>query len=101
MNPLPLLLAAPQTPTVNFGDADFAVAIGVIFFILMVIVHVGFALFVLGDAREVDRDPMRRLFASPFLWTVGVLFAGLFGAVAYWAVHRSAISHDSPLNERA
>ncbi len=96
-----LLLNAPPQLSASFADVDFQEGLGLILFIFGLIVHIGFAVAVHSDAKEIQGTAERRLFGSPFLWTVATLFIGVFGAVAYWLVHRSAINHDSPLNERS
>ena len=96
-----MMLALLQS--VAFGDisvSGFDVD-GLVILVLAItaVVHIGFAVAVHGDARAVQDDPQRRLFAAPALWSLATLLGGVFTAAIYWLIHRSPLGHDAPLNQ--
>jgi hypothetical protein len=60
-----------------------------------VLIHVALAVGVMFDAVNLERH--RRLwFLGAMTWALATLVTGLFGATAYWLMHRSAIAGDPP-----
>ena len=98
---IPALLQSVSWGEVSLSGADME-GIAFLFLVVVVVVHVGFAIAVHGDARAVQDDPERRLFAAPLLWSLATLLGGVMTAAIYWLIHRSPLGHDAPLNrERA
>ena len=57
-----------------------------------VIVHLAFSAAVFNDAKHLQKSNFTLAFVGPVIWTLAVLFGGVFVAVAYWLVHHSALS---------
>jgi len=91
------LLQSVAWGEVSLSGSDME-GIAFLFLVVIVVVHVGFAIAVHGDAREVRDDAERRLFASPLLWSLATLLGGVMTAAIYWVIHRSPLGHDAPLN---
>ena len=70
----------------------------VVVLVLTAVVHIGFAFAVWGDARRLEPEEGRRLFASAGLWALATVLGGLIPATIYWVMHRSPLGHDAPFN---
>lgn len=55
------------------------------------IIHIALAISVFSDAsqRGVEKKPV--VFLGPTLWGLTCLCTGLFGLLAYWLIHHSAL----------
>jgi hypothetical protein len=76
----------------NLGPelAPLMMAIGIAGFVLMVIVHVAFAVGVYRDATT-TLQTRTVWFVSPFIWAVATLLGGVLVATAFWVVHYSRL----------
>jgi hypothetical protein len=67
---------------------SFAVVVA---WILMVIVHVLFAVSVYRDAGVLARTGVQPAFVGPGVWALATLSGGVFIAAVYWAMHHSTL----------
>jgi hypothetical protein len=63
----------------------------VVFCILLLIVHVQFALAVYEDGVRLNLGPKGTLLVGPGMWGFGTLLLGPFLAAAYWLMHHSTL----------
>lgn len=57
--------------------------------IIVVLVHVFFAVAVFKDAKKLPRKP---IFESPLIWFLATLLGGVFAAAIYWLMHHSRLN---------
>ena len=64
--------------------------------VLIILVHIVFAIAVYRDAIRLDR--VRTLIiAGPALWSIATLGGGVVTAAIYWAMHHSRLNPDIPM----
>lgn len=61
---------------------------GFIFFLVVAVIHVFFALGVYRDAKRISVT----LFVQPEIWLLATLLGGVLVATAYWLIHHSRLS---------
>ena len=77
------------------GGAEVGAFYGLLF-VPFLLIHLTFAFCVLRDSK-IQRDSGSGLFLfGPVMWSVVALFFGLFGVVAYWAIHHSSLRVPTP-----
>jgi hypothetical protein len=72
-----------------FGELSILVTL--IYWGLLLTVHVSFAVGVSIDAASLRRSRSGPLFAGPLLWMLATLLGGVLAAGIYWAMHYSTL----------
>jgi len=65
--------------------------IGIVVAILGVVVNILFAYAVFNDSNALEQGGKKLVLVGPWVWALATLFAGVFGALVYWAVHHSTL----------
>ncbi|MYB93063.1 hypothetical protein F4054_05995 [Candidatus Poribacteria bacterium] len=69
---------------------------GIVNAVLIILVHIAFAIAVYRDAIRLDR--VRTLIiAGPGIWSIATLVGGVVTAAIYWAMHHSRLNPDIPM----
>jgi len=68
--------------------------------VLMLLVHIVFAVAVYRDARGLD-DKRLLVMVGPGIWSIATLLWGVLVAGLYWAVHHSRLSPNTPMSSAA
>lgn len=69
--------------------AVIVTAIAMCSVIIVIVLHIFFAVAVFGDAKKLQRKP---IFESPFIWFLATLLGGVFAAGIYWLMHHSRLN---------
>lgn len=64
----------------------------VVFYGLLIGLHIVLAIAVHRDALQLERAGDRLLFIGPGAWTVATLLFGIVSALIYWLMHYSTLS---------
>lgn len=83
-----LAVALDLNPAALGGGLVGAWAIG--FMLIVLIVHVAFAIGVYSSATSLEGEPE---LVGPGIWTLATLIMGPLMALAYWAIHHSALKN--------
>lgn len=66
--------------------------LGIVALICVVIIHIAFAMAVLGDSYHMHRYQHRGTFlVGGTMWALATLFGGVITAGIYWAIHHSTL----------
>ena len=69
---------------------------GIVSAVLIILVHIVFAIAVYRDAIRLDR--VRTLIiVGPAIWGIATLVGGVITAAIYWAMHHSRLNPDIPM----
>ena len=69
---------------------------GIVGAVLIILVHIVFAIAVYRDAIRLDR--VRTLIiVGPGIWGIATLVGGVITAAIYWAMHHSRLNPDIPM----
>lgn len=63
--------------------------------ILIIFVHIGFAVAVLRNATSLP--PQETIFVGPTVWFFATLIGGVFVAGIYWVIHHSRLNPSVPV----
>jgi uncharacterized membrane protein len=70
---------------------EFSVGLSLLMGLLLLIVHVSFALGVYEDALRMHFGPKGTLFVGPGMWMFATVMLGPFLAALYWLMHHSTL----------
>jgi hypothetical protein len=77
----------------NFRGFEQLLILWVIFYLIIAIVHIGFAVGVYNDAENLLKETGRKpFFVNSIIWTLATLIGGVFAAGIYWAIHHSTLN---------
>lgn len=87
------LLQVSAVPVFS-GDAGggFVFLLVIAFWVLLFLLHVACAQAVAADGKRYTRKHHGTVLLPSVLWTLATLLTGLWGLVAYWAIHRSMLN---------
>jgi hypothetical protein len=77
----------------NFGRLEQFFIVWIIFYLIIAIVHIGFAVGVYSDAEDLYQKTGRKtVFVNSIIWALATLIGGVFVAGVYWAIHHSTLN---------
>ena len=69
---------------------------GIVSAVLIILVHIVFAIAVYRDAIRLDRT-RTLIIVGPGIWGIATLLGGVITAAIYWAMHHSRLNPDIPM----
>lgn len=85
----------------NFGRVEQLLIFWIIFYVIIAIVHIAFAVGVYNDAEDLYEKTKRApFFVNSIIWTLATLIGGVFVAGIYWAIHHSTLNPYKHIEEK-
>jgi len=66
--------------------------IPLIFYVLLIGLHIALAVSIHKDAAIRERDGGRLMFIAPRAWCIAALVCGIIGLLVYWLMHYSTLA---------
>ena len=82
----------------SFLPAGFLMIVIIAFWVILIIIHICFAVAVLHDAGSLPAG-RKPIFVGPGIWFLATLFGGVFVTAAYWAMHHSRLNDAVPVTQ--
>lgn len=77
----------------NFGRVEQFLLFWILFYLIVAVVHIAFAVGVYNDAEKLFERTRRKPFlVNSVIWTLATLIGGVFVAGIYWAIHHSTLN---------
>lgn len=77
----------------NFDGFGQLFLVWILFYLIVAIVHIAFAIGVYNDAEKIfGRTKRAPFFVNSIIWMLATLIGGVFVAGIYWAIHHSTLN---------
>lgn len=83
------------------GLAKLLPVIEVVWWAMLIIVHVSFAVAVFKNASALERQRGRATMGAPIVWALATLMGGVLTALAYWFIHHSTLNPQSATKQES
>lgn len=78
------------------GLAKLVPLLAVVWWAILIIVHVSFAVAIFKNASALERQRGSSMLGAPIIWALAALMGGVLTVLAYWFIHHSSLNPQKP-----